>query len=100
MLSDRDKQEIRQKIDHLAEKENSLKKSLDKDRPPREKSARAGLKYAHIGFEFIGGFLLFFFLGLYLDNKFNGKSMILIAFIVIGFIISVVRLIQTAQKIE
>lgn len=99
MLSDKDRQELHNKTKRLKSKQNLLKKTLNKEKKDNSPSSEiAG--YAHIGFEFIGTFLLFFFIGLYLDKKFNGNSLILIIFIFAGFSISIYRLIRSTQNIH
>ncbi len=99
MLSEKDKDEIRERLSKLEQKERSFSEKKRKEQPA-EHRGQGPMRYAQLGFEFIGGFLLFFFIGRYLDQKYNGNSLILVAFIFIGISFSAYRMIREAKNME
>lgn len=100
MLSEEDKAEIKSRIDKLEERERALLEKHNSGEGKYKEEKQGPLKYAQLGFEFVGGFLLFFFIGRYLDNRFDGGSYILMASIFVGLFFSMYRLIREAQNIN
>ena len=100
MLSEQEKKEIQGKIERLKSKQKLIKMSLHTKDDDKINTRQNSVRFAHVGFEFVGSFLLFFFVGLYLDKKLNADSLVLISSIFAGFILSIYRLIRSVQKEE
>ena len=100
MLSEQEKQELREKTGALKKKQESFISARPKKIESSTASEGNSWQYYGIGFDFIITIGVFTTIGYFIDKKLESSPWVMVALLVIGFISAFVRLLKTVNRMN